>query len=94
MVNVNVCTAAFYIAQNVAKAMNDFRRASHGAEMNSFLKDVRIQTSHLGYRKTIRAVADVNAKQHRFQSEKYGDVTVEEYFKKGELSLISGIIYG
>ncbi|KAL4072209.1 Piwi domain-containing protein [Scleroderma yunnanense] len=83
MVNVNVCTTAFYVAQNLADAMIEFSGASFGARMNAFVKGVRVQTTHLGHRKSIKEVAHANARQYRFHAEEYGaDVTVEQYFRR------------
>ena len=81
MVNVNVCTTAFYVPGNLADAMIAFRDASYGARPNSFVKGVRIQAKHLGYRKTVKALTKVDARGHKFDSE-FGTVTVEQYFKK------------
>ncbi|KAI6096159.1 ribonuclease H-like domain-containing protein [Pisolithus croceorrhizus] len=83
MVNVNVCTTAFYVEQNLADAMIEFRNATFGARMNAFCKGVRIRTTHLNRRRTIKDVSRFNAKQFKFRADEYGkDVTVEEYFKR------------
>ncbi|KAI6020149.1 hypothetical protein PISMIDRAFT_93285 [Pisolithus microcarpus 441] len=83
MVNVNVCTTAFYVEQNLADAMIEFRDATFGARMNAFCKGVRVQTTHLGRRRTIRDVSRFNAKQYKFRADEFGqDVTVEEYFRR------------
>jgi len=82
MVNVNVCTTAFYQPQNLAVAMRQFQESSFGARASTFVKGVRVKTTHLGYKKTVKKLAQVNARQHRFDSDDFGTVTVEEYFKK------------
>lgn len=83
MVNVNVCTTAFYVAQNLADAMIEFRNATFGARMNAFCKGVRVKTTHLGHRRTIKDVSHFNAKQYRFRAEEFGtEVTVEQYFRR------------
>ncbi|KAI6038599.1 Piwi-domain-containing protein [Pisolithus marmoratus] len=75
MVNVNVCTTAFYVEQNLADAMIEFRNATFGARMTAFCKGVRVKTTHLGHRKTI--------KDYKFRAEEFGtEVTVENYFKR------------
>lgn len=84
MVNANVCTTAFYVAQNLAKAMIEFHRASFGTEMNGkgmshLVSGVRVQTINLGDWKTVKEVARVNAKQRRFFAAELGEVSVEEY---------------
>lgn len=90
MVNVNVCTTAFYVVQNLASAMMEFSRASFGARMTAFCKGVRVQTTHLGHRKTIKEVSRFNAKQYSFRAEEYGaNVTVEQYFRRSKLLLLT-----
>lgn len=84
MVNVNVCTTAFYKPGNLATRMDEFIRASFGARANAFAKGVRVRTTHLGYRKTIKSVARVNARQHSFNAEEFGNVTVEQYFQRSK----------
>ncbi|KAI0926490.1 hypothetical protein AcV7_005414 [Taiwanofungus camphoratus] len=80
MVNVNVCTTAFYTPGNLAHRMKEFEQASFGARPTAYAKGVRVKTTHLGYTKTVKTVAKVNARQHKFPAEEYGEVTVEQYF--------------
>ncbi|KAJ7291279.1 argonaute-like protein, partial [Mycena rebaudengoi] len=83
MVNVNVCTTAFYTPGNLARAMTDFRNSSFGARVNVFVKGVRIKTTHLGYKKTVKGVFNKTAKQHMFDCAEFGGrISVEAYFKK------------
>ncbi|KAF5384150.1 hypothetical protein D9615_003264 [Tricholomella constricta] len=83
MVNVNVCTTAFYVPGNLARAMTEFRDSSFGARMNVFVKGVRVKTTHLGYRKTVKALTNVNARQYSFDAADLGGkVSVETYFKR------------
>lgn len=82
MVNVNVCTTAFYTPGNLADKLHEFMNSTFGARANAFVKGVRVKTQHLGYTKTVRSVASMNAKQHRFDVEGMGTVTVEQYFKR------------
>lgn len=82
MVNVNVCTTAFYEVGNLAQKMQEFASASFGARYNAFAKGVRIKATHLGYTKSISKVAEVNARQHKFKTPEYGDVTVVQYFER------------
>ncbi|KAI0685180.1 argonaute-like protein [Cytidiella melzeri] len=82
MVNVNVCTTAFYTPGNLADSMQAFLNASFTARPNAFVRGVRIKTTHLGYRKTVSGVSRFNAKNHSFDSEEYGKVTVEAYFQR------------
>jgi eukaryotic translation initiation factor 2C len=82
MVNVNVCTTAFYTPGNLAESLQAFLDASFSARPNAFCKGVRIKTTHLGYRKTVSGVSKFTAKTHSFDSGEYGKVTVEQYFKK------------
>ena len=50
----------------------------------AFVKGVRIRTTHLGYRKTVKTAAKVNARQYKFKAEGMGEVTVEQYFARSE----------
>ena len=84
MVNVNVCTTAFYTPGNLAEKMVEFMAAAPSGRLASFVRGVRVKTTHLGYRKTAKTVAKVNARQHRFEAEGMGLVTVEEYFLKSK----------
>ncbi|KAG5645156.1 hypothetical protein DXG03_006780 [Asterophora parasitica] len=78
-----VCTTAFYIPGNLARAMQEFNDSSFGARMNVFVKGVRVTATHLGYRKTVKALTHVTARQYSFDcAELGGKVTVETYFKK------------
>jgi eukaryotic translation initiation factor 2C len=83
MVNVNVCTTAFYTPGNLAEALMAFRNASFGARPAGFVKGVRIKTTHLGYRKTVKTLAKQTAREHKFDSEN-GRVSVEQYFKQSD----------
>ncbi|KZT63105.1 argonaute-like protein [Daedalea quercina L-15889] len=82
MVNVNVCTTAFYTPGNLADRMQEFSNASFGARYAAFVKGVRVKTTHLGYTKTVKTASRLNARQHRFHTDDYGEVTVEEYFRR------------
>ncbi|KAI1792391.1 argonaute-like protein [Ganoderma leucocontextum] len=82
MVNVNVCTTAFYIPGNLAERLIEFMNLSPIARPATFVRGVRVKTTHLGYRKTVKTVAKVNARQHVFTAEGMGQVTVEQYFLK------------
>ncbi|KAJ7672569.1 argonaute-like protein, partial [Mycena polygramma] len=83
MVNVNVCTTAFYTPGNLARAIEEFRQSSFGARPTAFVKGVRVKTVHLGYKKTVKSVFNKSARQHRFDCAELGGlVTVEEYFKR------------
>jgi eukaryotic translation initiation factor 2C len=88
MVNVNVCTTAFYTPGNLADAMVAFRNASFGAKMNAFVKGVRVEATHLTYRKTIKGMAKETARTYSFDcSDLGGRVTVEEYFRRSKQCL-------
>ncbi|KAI0634091.1 Piwi-domain-containing protein [Trametes polyzona] len=82
MVNLNVCTTAFYTPGNLAERLIEFINASYGARPAVFVRGIRVRTTHLGYRKTVKTVAKVNAFQHKFEAEELGEVTVQEYFAK------------
>ncbi|PSR75783.1 hypothetical protein PHLCEN_2v8900 [Hermanssonia centrifuga] len=82
MVNVNVCTTAFYTPGNLAERMQEFMNASFGARPNTFARGVRVKTTHLGYQKSVKAVSHYTAKTYSFEVEGLGKRTVEEYFKE------------
>ncbi|KAE9400886.1 argonaute-like protein [Gymnopus androsaceus JB14] len=82
MVNVNVCTTAFYTPGNLADALHAFMQSSFGARPNAFVKGVRIRTTHLGYKKTVKSVTNLKPRQHKFTSEEMGEIDVESYFKR------------
>ncbi|KXN84381.1 Protein argonaute-2 [Leucoagaricus sp. SymC.cos] len=82
MVNVNVCTTAFYKPGNLAEALNEFMRMSFSARATAFVKGLRVRATHLGYRKTISKVTQYTANNYRFDSGEYGEVSVTEYFLK------------
>ena len=86
MVNVNVCTTAFYTPGNLADSMVAFRNASFGAKMNTFVKGIRVKATHLGYRRTIKTISKHTAKTYKFNCDDFkAEVTVEEYFKRSML---------
>ena len=85
MVNVNTCTTAFYQPQNLAVAMMRFQESSFGAQASTFVRGVRVKTTHLGYKKTVKKLARASARQHKFDSGDFGTVTVQEYLKKSTL---------
>jgi hypothetical protein len=61
-----------------------------GAESRAevFARSVRIKATHLGYKKTVKNVAKVNAQNHRFYCEEFkAKVTVEEYFQRSRFPL-------
>ncbi|KAF9242311.1 ribonuclease H-like domain-containing protein [Melanogaster broomeanus] len=82
MINVNVCTTAFYTPGNLADAMMAFRDLSFGARMDAFCRGVRVKTRHLGYRKTVKKLAHHTAKSYSFDTPEYKRITVQDYFKR------------
>ncbi|KAJ7052794.1 argonaute-like protein [Mycena amicta] len=84
MVNLNVCTTAFYKAGNLARAMTEFRDSSFGARPAAFVKGVRVKTAHLGYKKTVKKISEKTAKTHIFACAELNNerVSVEQYFKR------------
>jgi eukaryotic translation initiation factor 2C len=53
-----------------------------------FAKSVRVKTTHLGYKKTVKKVARKNAREHRFHCEEFNaEVTVEQYFQRSRYLL-------
>ncbi|EIN14516.1 argonaute-like protein [Punctularia strigosozonata HHB-11173 SS5] len=83
MVNVNVCTTAFYIPGNLADSMITFGNSTFGANMKGFVKGVRVKATHLGYRKTVKTIVNKTPRQHAFDcADLGGRVTVEQYFQR------------
>jgi len=89
MVNVNVCMTAFYMPGNLADAIMAFRRTSMGAMPRKFSQGIKVTTTHLGYkmRKPLKKITDKPANKTFFEHDKYGTVSVEQYFERGMLSV-------
>jgi eukaryotic translation initiation factor 2C len=85
MVNVNVCMTAFYTRGNLAEAIIAFSRSSLGAMPRRFSQGIKVTTTHLGYkmRKPLKRITDKPASQTFFEHDKYGRISVEQYFKRG-----------
>lgn len=88
VINVNVCTAAFYTPGNLAERLMEFINTCPSMRPAAFVRGVRVRTTHLGYKKTIKTLAKVSSRQHRFTADGLGEVTVEEYFKRSELPVM------
>ena len=83
MVNVNVATTAFYSEGNLANAMIEYRNHTFGARAEVFVKGLRVQTTHIGFKKTIKKLSNRNAKNYKFAwDEEKREVTIEEYFRR------------
>lgn len=67
MVNVNVCTTAFYQEGNLAEAMVAFQQASFGANMATFVRGVRVSADHLGYREDGKEACEGHAPAAQIQ---------------------------
>ena len=86
MVNVNVATTAFYSANNLANAMVLYRNATFGARIDNFLRGLRVMTTHLQHKKTVKKASNFTARSHKFSWEEVGEVvTVEYYFRKSKI---------
>ena len=90
MVNVNVCMTAFYRPGNLADAIIAFSRSSLGAMPRRFSQGIKVTTKHLGYKmkKPLKRITDKPASQTFFEHDKYGRVSVEQYFKRGMFSTV------
>ncbi|KAJ3879731.1 argonaute-like protein [Lentinula edodes] len=87
MVNVNACMTAFIEPGNLADALIAFSRNSRGAMPtlpHELMKKVKVTTKHLGYKRRhiLQHVATTTARNTTFTSDKYGKVSIEEYFLK------------
>lgn len=83
MVNINTCASAFYREGNLATAMEDYRKDG-GSHFAGFVKGLRVETSHLGFKRkqTIKHVSNLSARHQNFICKEYGnsEITVEQYF--------------
>ncbi|KAF7986866.1 hypothetical protein HWV62_12600 [Athelia sp. TMB] len=82
MVNVNVCMAAFYMPGNLADAISAFQRNSSGGMPKRFSAGLKVRVTHLGYKKPVKRICGKTARQQTFKHETYGEISVEQYFKK------------
>ncbi|KDQ20590.1 hypothetical protein BOTBODRAFT_169326 [Botryobasidium botryosum FD-172 SS1] len=85
MVNVNVCTAAFYRGGNLADAIRTFWDFG-GRDLNTFFSHVKVETSHLGFkaRKTVCEITNSVPKTQTFPCTDFGGahISVFDYFMK------------
>lgn len=88
MVNVNVCMTAFYTPGDLAEAISAFSRSSLGAMPRRFSQGIKVTTTHLGYKmkKPLKKIMDKPASKTFFEHDRYGKVSVEQYFKLGVFS--------
>lgn len=84
MVNVNVCTTAFYKPGNLVDAIDEFANSSFAARPAAFVRGVRVKTKHLNYKKTVKTISNMTARQYKFKVAEYNneELTVEQYFKR------------
>lgn len=98
MVNLNVCTGAFYRPGSLLECMREFRDLDWGGDLGKFLRKLRVETNYLKKKgvpsprvKTICGLAPdgLNAKQAKFECEELGGtVTVEAFFKRSKSTAI------
>jgi eukaryotic translation initiation factor 2C len=84
MVNINVCTTAFYMPGNLAQAMIAFRDQVGGMPSH-FAKRLKVVTTHLGrpMKRLILCIMGTTPRQVSFFCEVLGGtVTVEQYFNQ------------
>ena len=89
MVNVNIQTMPLYMPGNLAERMLSFTHASPSGRPDSFISGIRVKTLHLSRTKKIRGVAKLDAQQFKFETDDFGEVTAEKYFKLSKLRLPS-----
>lgn len=91
MVNVNVCTTAFYVPGNLADSMMTFMNSTFGANMKQFVKGVRVLATHLGYKKTVKTVTNLKPHQFTFDCDELKKrVTVQQYFLESKALILFG----
>lgn len=90
MVNLNVCTGAFYKPGSLLDRMREFRDMDRNEDaLVKFLQKLRVETNYLKKKrvKTICGLAPgcANAQLYKFQCEELGGrVTVEDFFKRSK----------
>ncbi|KAF9267138.1 argonaute-like protein [Marasmius fiardii PR-910] len=88
MVNVNACMAAFIdIPDNMVDALLAFSRRTQGAMPTlppHLVRSITVTTKYLGYKKRskVYAIGTTSARNTFFPHDKYGKISVENYFKK------------
>ena len=86
MVNVNICTSAFYIP---SERLSDIMERL-GPSSAQFLRRVRVTTKHLGYPRkySIKGFSRKNSREETFDCEEcVGKVNIEQYFLKSMSSV-------
>ena len=86
MVNVNICTSAFYIP---SERLSDIIERL-GPSSAQFLKRVRVTTKYLEYPKkfSVKGFSRNNAREETFDCEELGGkVNIEQYFLKSMSSV-------
>jgi len=69
--------------------MLEFKNASFGARPAAFVKGVRVRTTHLDRKKTVKTLSNSSARQFRFFVDEYNaELTVEHYFKRSKFMLL------
>ncbi|KAH0562380.1 hypothetical protein GP486_002931 [Trichoglossum hirsutum] len=100
ILNVNVCTAAFYQPGSLLDLLRRFRKQNNPKpdlpmpSVEGFVKRLRVETNHIRDEKKrpvkkVRVIAGFarkplwgNAKAVKFDTEEYGNISVEDYFFK------------
>jgi len=69
----------------LADAIDEFTNSSFGARAAAFVRGVRVNATHLNYKKTVKTISNQTAKQYSFHVDEYkATLTVEQYFKRSE----------
>ena len=89
MVNANLCITSFYTPGNLAHVMNAFLDATFGARMDAFFRRIRVEVTHLGYRKIVKKLVSLTARTCSFDTPEYGHVTLEDFCRLSELGCTS-----
>lgn len=82
---------AFVEPGNLADILFAFNRNTHGAMPTlprELIKRIKVTTTHLGYKRryTLAGTGTQSARNMTFSSEKYGKISIEQYFFKGKVS--------
>ncbi len=82
-VNINICMSAFYEPGKLAEALRTFLMGSFEAIPREFMREVKVSTRYLGYKRvmTIQRVVSSSASRQTFNCQEFGGlISVKDYF--------------
>ncbi len=91
-VNINICMSAFYEPGKLAEALRTFLMGSFEAIPREFMREVKVSTRYLGYKRvmTIQRVVSSSASRQTFNCQEFGGlISVKDYFLKSASQFVS-----